>query len=258
MADFIDSLNVKLNKRGIKPSDFFNPGNPVEHRIIKEYGAVFLNSDVNALIPHRCLFANNSEVEAFQKRVQVDTKTIGNKTIKLQKAAMDALLKAQAAGGTITPKGGNPAQRNYDTVSQSWNESVVAGANYWKVTPNKSGNKLSTDEAANLKLLTGEAQITKVFELEARGFNFHPDHQRSLVVYTAIPGASQHLLMLALDIVEFADKKVRAALGENGWFQTVFRDRPHFTYLGLKQTQLQSLGLKMEQFEGRDFWIPNI
>ncbi len=258
MADFKDSLNAKLSKRGIKMTDFFNANSPVEGRVIKEYGAVFLNNDVNALMPRRCLFASSSEVDAFQSRVKTETKTLNKKTIKLQKAAMDALLLAEAKGGKITPKGDNPAKRSYDTVSQSWNEAVIAGANYWKTMPNGKGEKLSTDESAKLKTLSGEAQITKVFELESRGFHFHPDHQRSIVVYTAIPGASQHLLMLAVDIVEYTDKNVRSALAENGWFQTVFRDRPHFTYLGLKQTELQSFGLKLEQFEGRDFWIPNI
>lgn len=258
MADFIKSLTAKLSGRGIELGEFCTLSNKVERRIIKEYGAIFLNADAAVRMPDRCRFKDEKEVSAYQGKVKIGKKTVGGRAIELQQAAMDALLKAVDEAGTITPKGTNPARRTFAAVQTSWDGTVKDGADYWKANPNSKGKKLSDEEAKNLKSLTGETQIEQVLELEDRSFFFHPDHTRSIAVYTAIPGASQHLLMLALDVVEYAEKKVRDALADNGWFQTVYRDRPHFTYLGLKQKDLPSLGLKTEKFESREFWIPDI
>jgi hypothetical protein len=261
MGDFIASVSGKLSKRGIGFSDFYKPLSLAENRVMKEYGAIFLNSDLAALMPNRCIFSSEKEVSAFQGRVKISKKTVGGKAIQLQEAAMNALLKAQTEAGNnakITPKGTNPARRSFSDVQGSWDSTVREQADYWTRTANSKGKKLTVDEAKELKSLTGEAQIKRVFELEAEGFSFHPTHDRSIVVYTAIPGASQHLLMLALDIVEFGNREIRNALAENGWFQTVYRDRPHFTYLGLKRNELQSLGLVMKEFESKEFWVPDM
>lgn len=259
MADFIESLSGKLARRGIAASDFCNLSNAVERRIVKEYGAVFLNADAAVEMPNRCCFKNESEVAAFQATLKISKRTIGGVVVELQQPAMNALLKASdAAGGAITPKGACPARRSFADVQNSWDETVKDAADYWRANPNSSGEKLAAKEAENFASLAGERQIKRVFELEKQEFFFHPDRARSIAVYTAIPGASQHLLLLALDIEEYADEKVRAALAENGWFQTVFRDRPHFTYLGVKQNDLPSLGLKTEKFEDREFWLPDI
>lgn len=259
MADFNTSLTASLTNRGIAVGDFRDLSSLVENRIIAEYGAVFLNADAAVKMPDRCRFADEAEVAAYNAEINVSKKTIGGKLIELQKAAMDSLLKVAArTGGAITPKGSNPARRSFAAVQISWDKTIDAGADYWTKNANSAGHRLSAEQAETLKSLTGEAQIKTVLELEARGFLFHPEHDRSVTVYTAIPGASQHLLMLALDVEEYADEKARAAFAENGWFQTVYRDRPHFTYLGVKQSDLPALGLETKQFEGRDFWIPKV
>lgn len=259
MADFIESLNGKLARRGIAVGDFCNLSNSVERRIVKEYGAVFLNADAAVELSDRCVFKNEREVAAFQATLKISRQTIGGCTIELQRAAMNALLKAaESVAGAITPKGACPARRSFADVQISWDETVKAATDYWRANPNSEGKTLSVEKAENLASLAGERQIKRVFELEEQNFFFHPDRARSIAVYTAIPGASQHLLLLALDIEEYADETVRAALAENGWFQTVFRDRPHFTYLGVKQKDLPSLGLKTENFEDREFWLPDI
>lgn len=258
MADFAKSLTANLARRGIVASDFCNLSNAVERRIVKEYGAVFLNANAAVKMPDRCCFKNEREVAAFQATLKISKKTIGGCTIELQQAAMNALFKAADAAGAITPKGASPARRSFADVQISWDETVKAATDYWRANPNSNGEMLSDEQMENLESLAGERQIKLVFELEEQNFFFHPDRARSIAVYTAIPGASQHLLMLALDVEEYADEKVREALAENGWFQTVFRDRPHFTYLGVKQKKLPSLGLKIETFEDREFWIPNI
>jgi len=258
MADFIKSLTAKLSGRAIEIGEFCTLSSKVERRIIKEYGAIFLNADAAVGMPDRCRFKDEKEVLVYQRKLKTSKKTVGGRAIELQRAAMDALLKAADEAGAITPKGTNPARRSFAAVQSSWDGTVKDAADYWKANPNAKEKKLPDKEAENLKALTGETQIKRVLELEDESFFFHPDRTRSIVVFTAIPGASQHLLMLALDIEEYADEKVRDALAENGWFQTVYRDRPHFTYLGLKQSELSSLGLKIEKFEDREFWIPNI
>ena len=64
--------------------------------------------------------------------------------------------------------------------------------------------------------------------------------------------------MLALDVTEFENPNVRAVLARHGWFQTVVSDLPHFTYLGVDETELPSLGLKRVVSDGRPFWIPDL
>jgi hypothetical protein len=257
MSDFIESLAASLNARGIEIGDFGDLSNAVERRVIAEYGAVFLNANEDVKIPARCRFENEDEVADFHAGLEISRKIVGGKAIELQKAAMDSLLEIAAEVRSVTPKGNNPARRSFAAVQISWDNAVRAGIDYWRENANAAGRRLSAAKAKTLTSLTGEAQIKMVFELESEGFSFHPERNRSITVYTAIPGASQHLLLLALDIEEYADATVRAAFAARGWFQTVFRDRPHFTYLGLREKDLPPLGLQKKLFEGREFWIPN-
>jgi hypothetical protein len=64
--------------------------------------------------------------------------------------------------------------------------------------------------------------------------------------------------MLAFDVKEHDNAKVRSILGEHGWFQTVSSDMPHFTFLGVKEEELPSLGLKKTTNGGRTFWVPEL
>lgn len=261
MGDFIPSLTARLSKRGIAIGKFYNGSSLVEKRVMSEYGAIFLNSDMSVVMPNRCIFASEAEVTAFQGRAKISKQTVGGRAIELQQPAMNALLKAIGEAGQdarVKPVNANPARRSFAAVQSSWNEAVRAGADYWTGKSNKNGKKFTAADAKALKSLTGEPQIKRVFELEAEGFSFHPEHNRSIVVYTAIPGASQHLLMLALDIDDAGSQKTRAALGANGWFRTVYRDRPHYTYLGLKRNELASNGLVMKEFDSKEFWVPKI
>ena len=61
-----------------------------------------------------------------------------------------------------------------------------------------------------------------------------------------------------LDVKEFDNARVRSILASHGWFQTVTSDLPHFTYLGVKESELPMLGLKQVQNSGRIFWVPDI
>ena len=61
--------------------------------------------------------------------------------------------------------------------------------------------------------------------------------------------------MLAFDVTEFDNQRVREILGKHGWFQTVLSDLPHFTFLGLQQGELVERGLKPVQVSGQKFWL---
>jgi hypothetical protein len=64
--------------------------------------------------------------------------------------------------------------------------------------------------------------------------------------------------MLALDVNEFLEPRVREILAQHGWFQTVLSDLPHFTFLGLPEAELPQRGLKRVDVDGQAFWIPDV
>jgi hypothetical protein len=64
--------------------------------------------------------------------------------------------------------------------------------------------------------------------------------------------------MLAFDVNEFCDSRVREIMAAEGWFQTVLSDLPHFTYLGLNESELPGRGLKPVEVNGQNFWIPDV
>jgi hypothetical protein len=64
--------------------------------------------------------------------------------------------------------------------------------------------------------------------------------------------------MLAFDVAEFENPRVREILADNFWYQTVVSDLPHFTFLGVGETDLPDLGLKRISSGDRNFWLPDI
>ena len=95
-----------------------------------------------------------------------------------------------------------------------------------------------------------------VLDLENKGVFFSTDFKKSILYSVAAPGTSQHLSMLAFDVKEFGDEKIRRILANHGWFRTVQSDAPHFTYLGYKESDLERLGLRKIPDGG--FWVPNV
>ena len=65
------------------------------------------------------------------------------------------------------------------------------------------------------------------------------------------------IALLALDIREHDNPKVRQILATHGWFQTIPSDHPHFTYLGVTANHLPALGLKQVVSGGRSYWVPD-
>ncbi len=101
-------------------------------------------------------------------------------------------------------------------------------------------------------------QVRAVLDLEKDGIFFSKDFSKSILYSIAAPGTSQHLAMLALDVEQFADERVRRILARHGWFQTVKSDLPHFTYLGLEEKDLPARGLRPVISGKQLFWIPNV
>jgi len=183
---------------------------------------------------------------------------IGDEVIELQPAAMTGLLKARAAarveGLDISPRdGAEGARRNYADTVRLWNSRFLPALDHWQ-----SVGRLTREDTDRLRALSVWEQVAEVLELEKDGIFFSKDLSKSILYSIAAPGASQHIAMLAFDINEFCVERVRQLLAENGWFQTVLSDLPHFTFLGLREDELPSHGLKCVDVVNQQFWIPEV
>ena len=229
----------------------------VAKRIFKEYGAIFI-SENGGKFPGKCIFENESEVEAFQKKLTPKTENFEGVIIELQEPAMNALLAAREEAAQmnlrITPRGGSLAgKRSFQNTLDIWNSRFYPALDYWV----RKG-KIPFAEAEVVKIAPIPQQVAKVLDWESKGIYFSTDLSKSILYSVAAPGTSQHIFMLALDIEEFGDLRVRNILAKHGWFQTVKSDLPHFTYLGVKEMDLSSLGLIPILISGQKFWIPKV
>jgi len=239
------------------PKGFNEPTDDVGRRLLKEYGAVFVAGG-GTVAPKTVVFKDEKEVAAFQAGVQISKEHIGDFDLELQAPAMNALKnargEAEAQGLTITPRSGDSARRNYEDTVGLWASRVEPALVHWV-----GQSKLDQAEADRIRSLTPYEQVPEVFKLESQGMYFAKDLSKSIIYSVAPPGTSQHLSMLALDVAEFQDQKVRAILAKNGWYQTVVSDLPHFTYLGVAENELPGRGLRKQiDGAGRVFWVPDI
>jgi hypothetical protein len=238
------------------PEGFEVPEEGTGRKLLKEYGAVFV-AQGGAMPPKKVIFKDEADVETWQAGVVVSKETIGGIDIQLQTPAMnalkDAVKEAVQNGLKITPRGNDAARRSYADTEQLWESRVAPALKHWV-----ENGKLSENEAARIRALAPFDQVPEIFRLEDQGIYFSKDLSKSIIYSVAPPGASQHLSMLALDVVEYDDSKLREILARHGWFQTVVSDLPHFTFLGASEAQLPSLGLKRSIEGARSFWIPAI
>lgn len=226
-------------------------------RIFLEYGAIFISN--NTILPGQCIFTNEAALQSFQAQSQPQSAKIGGVVIELQKPAMESFLKARQEAAKknlpITPNRGtsSSARRSFAQTVAFWNGKVNAGLNHWVAK-----RRISKAEAANARALPIREQIAQILEWEKEGIYFSLLFDKSILYSVAAPGASQHNFLLALDIAQYANKETRRILGEHGWFQTVLSDKPHFTYLGVKESELPALGLKAVTVDGQKYWIPDL
>ena len=190
----------------------------------------------------------------WQRNVRTEQAEFGGIPVRLQSAAMQSLMKAREeamqAHLSISPRGLDSGQRSYDATLELWKSRVNPGLQHWV-----GKGLLSTVEAEQIRNQPVREQAREILKLEGRGLYFSKDFSKSILYSVAIPGASQHLALLAFDVKEHDNPAVRSILERHGWFQTVKSDLPHFTYLGASKQELASLGLKMIRKGDRVFWV---
>lgn len=254
---FYEALAKALKKRKIKLENICPPSDPVSRRILEEYGAIFV-ADKKVTPPPVCIFTNEEQVAKFQDDAGYEAELIGYDEVELQPEALKKLNKAreeaQKEGLDITPRdGAEAARRNYEDSVRLWNSRFEPALDYWQ-----SQGRLTAEQVARLRSLPLSQQIAEVLELEKSGIYFSKDLSKSILYSIAAPGTSQHIAMLAFDVNEFENPRVREIMAKHGWFQTVLSDLPHFTFLGLKEKDLPKHGLRSLEINGQVFWIPNV
>lgn len=249
----LTSKNVFLNAL---PRDFKFPQDVAGRVLLREYGAVFVAGG-EAVAPRKVIFRDESEVTAFQESVESSTEIIGGMSMTLQAPAMMALQaainEAAAQRLSITPRDTDAASRSYFESVSLWLSRVEPGLQHWIAR-----KRITSEDATRIRSMPTEAQVAEILRLEKLGIYFAKDLSKSILYSVAPPGTSQHLSMLAFDVKEYEDSRVRAIMVKHGWHQTVVSDLPHFTFLGLPEEQLPSRGLKMVRSGGRKFWVPNL
>ncbi|MHC5599349.1 MAG: D-alanyl-D-alanine carboxypeptidase family protein [Nostoc sp.] len=186
-----------------------------EYTLLRMYGAVFVNPDIAIKLPPKDIFANEQETQNFQATLTMGH-VDGTNDCYLQKSAADALNKAR--------------------IQQQ--------------IPLKSGY--------------GSGDCTRTFNTNLRFWNKYANNQvlakvkqgkeTKILGLVAPPGTSQHLWGLAIDL-RVGSKEQRKALNQNGWFQTVENDAPHWTYVGLSEDNLSLFGFKKQAIQGITYWI---
>ncbi len=256
-APFYEALAKAFKKRKIKIESVCPPSDPVSRRILEEYGAIFVaNKKVKP--PPVCVFTTEDQVTKFQEEAGFEAEFISYDEVELQPEALKSLNKArkeaQKEGLDITPRDGAEAgRRNYEDSVRLWNSRFEPALDYWL-----SQGRLTEEQVTRLRNLPLSQQVAEVLELEKTGIYFSKDLSKSILYSIAAPGASQHIAMLAFDVNEFDNPRVREIMAKHGWFQTVLSDLPHFTYLGLKEKDLPKHGLRSLEINGQVFWIPNV
>lgn len=254
---FYEALNKALKKRKTRIEDICPLSDSVSRRILEDYGAMFL-AVKKVTPPPVCVFTSEDQVTRFQAQAGFESETIADAEIELQPEAMKGLRKAreeaQKEDLDITPRGGSEAaRRNYEDSLRLWDTRFLPALDYWQ-----NQGKLSAEQVTRMQGLSLHDQVAEVLELEKSGIFFSKDLSKSILYSIAAPGTSQHIAMLALDVTEFDNPRVREILAKHGWFQTVLSDLPHFTFLGLKEKDLPKRGLKSVEADGQTFWIPDV
>ncbi len=236
------------------PKDFEQPTDDAGRLLLREYGAVFLARN-GAVPPKKVVFKDEADVSTFQSSLKRSSETIGEYKVELQTVAMsalkDAITEAREFGLTISPRAADSSRRGYAQTVTLWASRVNPGMIYWV----RKGRVTKAD-AKRIKGLSPYQQVPEILKLEQDSIFFARDLSKSIIYSVAPPGTSQHLSMLALDVAQFDNAKVREILARHGWFQTVASDLPHFTYLGVSEAELPGLGLKQVTNSGRIFWVP--
>lgn len=250
---FADLVVRRFEEQGLDPSLACDVSNPGVDRVLSDYGAVFVARGVST--PPACIFADNGATERFQGTLDSVSATIAGTTVTLQRPAMDSLQGAidegSSLGLTITPRGSEASARSFNTSRDLWFSRVEPGLDRYV-----SDGRISSARADEIRSMANLEQIATILDLESRGMSFGLNQSGSIMSSVAPPGSTQHHSLLALDVAEYANAGVREALARHGWFQTIVSDEPHFTYLGVQESELSSLGLRAVEEGPYRYWVP--
>lgn len=186
-----------------------------EYILLRAYGAAFVNPNIEIKLPPKYIFANEQETQEFQATLTMGHVN-GTKDCYLQKPASDALNKARSLQKI-------PLKSGYG--SGDCIRTFKTNLRFWH-------------KYANNQVL---AKVKQGKETKILGV-------------VAPPGTSQHLWGLAIDL-RVGSQEQRKALNENGWFQTVYNDVPHWTYVGLTEENLPLFGFKKQVVRGISYWV---
>ena len=189
-----------------------------EYILLRKYGAVFVNQEPEIKLPEKVILANEQETKEFQSTLKT-IKVNGTNDCYLQQAAGLALNKAKTLQNI-------PLKSGYG--SGDCTRTFTTNLRFWQ--------KYANDRTLE-KVRQGK--------------------ETAILGIVAPPGTSQHLWGLAIDL-RVSSQKQRQALNQNGWFQTVESDIPHWTYLGLTETQLPLFGFQKKLVRGITYWVTPI
>jgi hypothetical protein len=240
-----------LDSRGLR----FDLQDDLCARILADFGAIFA-AHSRVLAPPTYMFPDADAVSRWQSSLPASGDDSAEYPVTLQSEALKQLQAAQVEahleGLAISPASHEASIRNYQDTVDLWLSRIRPGVAHWVST-----GRLDEAQANHLLSLTPRDQVSEVLRLEESGIFFSKDFSKSILYSVAAPGTSQHLSLLALDIREHNNTKVRLILSRHGWFQTVYSDLPHFTFLDRSEAELPSLGLVARTAGDRTFWIVN-
>lgn len=186
-----------------------------EYIVLRQYGAAFININSNIKLPPKVVLANDQETESYQVTLAMGAVNSGRNCF-LQKGAADSL---------------NAAIKQTKFLLKS-------GYGASDCTRNYETNLRFWQKYANNNTLERVKQ----------------GKETAILSVVAPPGTSQHLWGLAVDLRVF-NQAQRKALYQNGWFQTVENDRPHWTYLGVSEESLSQWGFQKKIVRGIIYWL---
>ncbi|WP_242056305.1 MULTISPECIES: D-alanyl-D-alanine carboxypeptidase family protein [unclassified Nostoc] len=186
-----------------------------EYTLLRSYGAAFVNPSNDVKLPDKVLLTTEEETQEFQTQLTLE-KVVGTNDCYLQKAAADALNKAKIQ------------------------QHIPLKSGYGK-------SDCTRNFATNLRFWQKYANNTTLEKVKE-------GKETAILGVVAPPGASQHLWGLAIDL-GVNNQKQRQVLNQNGWFQTVVKDVPHWTYLGIPAEDLPKFGFKNQVVQGITYWL---
>jgi D-alanyl-D-alanine carboxypeptidase len=186
-----------------------------EYIMLRQYGAPFITQNSTIKLPPKVFFPNAQETRSYQATLLMSRVNSGNNCF-LQNGAADAF--------NIADKQINiPLKSGYG--SGDCTRTYETNLRFW----NKYANKSTLERVKQ-------------------------GRETAILNVVAPPGTSQHLWGLAIDL-RVSTAAQRKALNQNGWFQTVETDTPHWTYLGVPEQKLPEFGFNKKIVRGITYWL---